>query len=56
MLANSDSYVLASWPGFSLLGRFLKDEDVEKSERVMLAMMQMTKLDINGLQQAYDQV
>ncbi len=40
----------------SLLGRFLQDEDVEKSERVMRAMMQMTKLDIKGLQQAYDQV
>jgi predicted 3-demethylubiquinone-9 3-methyltransferase (glyoxalase superfamily) len=39
----------------SLLGRFLQDEDVEKSERVMRAMMQMTKLDIKGLQQAFDQ-
>jgi len=40
----------------SLLGRFLRDEDVEKSERVMRAMMQMTKLDIKELQHAYDQV
>jgi hypothetical protein len=29
-------------------------EDAEKSQRVMRAMMQMTKLDIAGLQRAYD--
>ena len=40
----------------SLLGRFLQDEDIEKSERVMRAMMKMTRLDIKGLQQANDQV
>ena len=38
----------------SALGRFLQDEDAEKSQRVMRAMMQMTKLDIAALQRAYD--
>jgi predicted 3-demethylubiquinone-9 3-methyltransferase (glyoxalase superfamily) len=39
----------------SVLGQMLSDKDPEKSQRVMKAMFQMTKLDINGLKQAYDQ-
>jgi predicted 3-demethylubiquinone-9 3-methyltransferase (glyoxalase superfamily) len=37
------------------LGRMLNDKDPEKSKRVMNAMLQMTKIDIAGLQRAYDQ-
>jgi len=33
----------------------LQDKDPEKSKRVMKAMLQMEKIDINGLQHAYDQ-
>jgi predicted 3-demethylubiquinone-9 3-methyltransferase (glyoxalase superfamily) len=36
------------------LGAMLQDKDPEKSRRVMQAMLQMIKLDINGLRQAYD--
>jgi predicted 3-demethylubiquinone-9 3-methyltransferase (glyoxalase superfamily) len=32
----------------------LSDKDPEKSKRVMQAMMQMVKIDIAGLQKAYD--
>jgi len=39
----------------SLLGKFLNDKDPNKSKKVMAAMLQMTKLDIKTLQQAYDQ-
>ena len=38
----------------SILGELLGDKDPVKSGRVMQAMMQMTKIDIKGLQQAYD--
>src|SRR2546422_661807 len=36
------------------LGRMLGDKDPEKANRVMRAMLQMKKIDIKGLQQAYD--
>ena len=36
------------------LGRMLSDKDAEKSNRVMNAMLQMDKLDLKRLQQAYD--
>jgi predicted 3-demethylubiquinone-9 3-methyltransferase (glyoxalase superfamily) len=36
------------------LGEMLSDPDTEKSERVMNAMLQMRKIDIQGLKQAYD--
>ncbi len=36
------------------LGDMLQDEDEEKSERVMRAMLQMEKLDINTLKEAYE--
>ena len=38
----------------NVLGRMLQDKDAEKSKRVMNAMLQMDKLDINTLKQAYD--
>ena len=37
------------------LGRLLGDKDRAKAGRVMQAMLKMEKLDIKGLQQAYDQ-
>jgi hypothetical protein len=33
----------------------LHDKDAEKSKRVVKAMLQMSKIDVKGLQQAYDQ-
>jgi len=33
----------------------LQDKDTKKSERVMKAMLQMKKLDIKTLKQAYEQ-
>jgi predicted 3-demethylubiquinone-9 3-methyltransferase (glyoxalase superfamily) len=36
-----------------VLGEFLNDEDEEKSERVMKAMLEMDKLDIKALRRAY---
>jgi predicted 3-demethylubiquinone-9 3-methyltransferase (glyoxalase superfamily) len=39
----------------SILGELLGDKDPEKAGRVMQAMLQMTKLDIAKLQEAYDQ-
>jgi predicted 3-demethylubiquinone-9 3-methyltransferase (glyoxalase superfamily) len=38
----------------TVLGQLLGDKDPAKANRVMQAMMQMKKLDIKGLQQAYD--
>jgi len=38
----------------SALGNMLGDQDAEKAKRVMQAMVQMDKIDIKGLQQAYD--
>ena len=39
----------------TVLGQLLQDKDVEKSKRVMNAMLQMNKLDIAGLKRATDQ-
>jgi predicted 3-demethylubiquinone-9 3-methyltransferase (glyoxalase superfamily) len=39
----------------SVLGKLLQDKDPAKSKRVMQAMLQMDKIDIQRLQQAYDQ-
>ncbi len=39
----------------TILGEMLQDEDAGKSERVMKAMLQMKKIDIKALQQAYQQ-
>jgi predicted 3-demethylubiquinone-9 3-methyltransferase (glyoxalase superfamily) len=38
----------------SILGKLLQDSDAKKAKRVMQAMLQMDKLDIKGLQLAYD--
>jgi len=38
----------------SILGKYLQDKNPAKSKNVMQAMLKMDKLDINGLQQAYD--
>ena len=37
------------------LGELMGDKDPEKAGRVMQAMLKMVKIDIAGLQQAYDQ-
>jgi predicted 3-demethylubiquinone-9 3-methyltransferase (glyoxalase superfamily) len=39
----------------TILTKLLQDKDAEKTKRVMQAMMQMVKLDINGLKRAYEQ-
>lgn len=39
----------------SALMELLADEDAERSNRVMQAMLQMRKIDTNGLKRAYDQ-
>jgi predicted 3-demethylubiquinone-9 3-methyltransferase (glyoxalase superfamily) len=38
----------------SVLAKMLREKDAEKAKRVMNAMLQMDKIDINRLQQAYD--
>jgi predicted 3-demethylubiquinone-9 3-methyltransferase (glyoxalase superfamily) len=38
----------------SALGQMLNDKDVEKSKRVMKAMLQMIKIDMQALRQAYE--
>ena len=39
----------------SILGKLLNDKDAAKSQRVMMAMLQMSKIDIAGLKKAADQ-
>jgi predicted 3-demethylubiquinone-9 3-methyltransferase (glyoxalase superfamily) len=39
----------------TVLGELVQGKDPEKSRRVMKAMLQMKKLDIEGLKQAYEQ-
>jgi predicted 3-demethylubiquinone-9 3-methyltransferase (glyoxalase superfamily) len=39
----------------NVLGRMLQDKDAKKSESVMKALLQMKKLDIKKLEQAYEQ-
>ena len=38
----------------TILGEMLRDQDPEKSKRVMQAMLKMDKIDIKRLKQAYD--
>lgn len=38
----------------TILGEYLNDPDREKSQRVMQAMMQMNKLEVEKLKQAYE--
>ncbi len=39
----------------TVLGKMLRDKDAEKTKKVMKAMLQMEKIDIKSLKQAYDQ-
>ena len=39
----------------AILGQLLQDKDPQKSKRVLQAMLQMKKIDIAGLKQAYEQ-
>jgi predicted 3-demethylubiquinone-9 3-methyltransferase (glyoxalase superfamily) len=39
----------------TVLGEMMKDKDAAKSRRVMKSMLQMDKLDIKTLKQAYEQ-
>jgi predicted 3-demethylubiquinone-9 3-methyltransferase (glyoxalase superfamily) len=39
----------------TVLGEMLEDKETEKSQRVMKAMLQMDKIDIEGLKRAYQQ-
>jgi predicted 3-demethylubiquinone-9 3-methyltransferase (glyoxalase superfamily) len=40
----------------NVLGKMLQDKDAKKSERVMKALLQMRKLDIRTLSQAYEEI
>lgn len=50
-----DKYGLSWQVVPTVLIEMLQDKDAERSRRVMKAMLQMTKLDIKKLRQAYDQ-
>jgi predicted 3-demethylubiquinone-9 3-methyltransferase (glyoxalase superfamily) len=39
----------------TVLGEMLQDKDPKKSEKVMKALLQMDKIDIKTLKQAYEQ-
>ena len=39
----------------TILGKIMQDQDTQKSERVMSAMLKMYKIDIKTLKQAYEQ-
>ena len=39
----------------TVLGELMQDKDRQKAQRVMNAMLQMTKMDIKGLRKAYEQ-
>jgi predicted 3-demethylubiquinone-9 3-methyltransferase (glyoxalase superfamily) len=50
-----DKYGLSWQINPTVLGKMLSDKDAEKSNRVMQAMLQMDKIDIGKLEQAYEQ-
>ena len=50
-----DKYGLSWQVNPTILGEMLSDHNPEKSKRVMQAMLQMKKIDIKGLKQAYEQ-
>lgn len=50
-----DKYGLSWQIAPTVLGEMLQDKDTEKSGRVMKAMLQMKKIDIRTLKQAYEQ-
>jgi hypothetical protein len=41
------------WYVMAALGEMMQDKDPEKSKRFMTAMLQMSKIDIKALKQAY---
>jgi predicted 3-demethylubiquinone-9 3-methyltransferase (glyoxalase superfamily) len=49
-----DKYGLSWQVVPAVLGELMQDKDAEKSRRVMKAVLQMKKIDIQTLQQAYD--
>src|SRR5205814_2488379 len=49
-----DRYGLSWQIAPTILGEMLRDEDPNKAERVMAAMLEMKKIDVEALQQAYD--
>jgi predicted 3-demethylubiquinone-9 3-methyltransferase (glyoxalase superfamily) len=50
----NDKYGLSWQIVPTVLGRFLSDKNAAKAQSVMKAMLQMNKLDIKRLQEAYD--
>ena len=50
-----DKYGLSSQINPSILGEMLHDPDPQKAKRVMQAMLQMKKIDIQALRRAYEQ-
>jgi predicted 3-demethylubiquinone-9 3-methyltransferase (glyoxalase superfamily) len=50
----TDRYGLSWQVVPTILGELMQDKDPVKSTRVMSAMMQMTKIDIEGLTRAYE--
>jgi predicted 3-demethylubiquinone-9 3-methyltransferase (glyoxalase superfamily) len=50
-----DKYGLSWQVVPTILFKLLQDKDAKKAKRVMQAMLQMKKIDIKRLQQAYDQ-
>ena len=50
-----DKYGLSWQIVVPVLDEMLQDKDVKKSERVMKAILQMSKIDIKTLKQAYEQ-
>lgn len=49
-----DKYGLSWQVVPTILGELMRDKDPEKSKRVMQAMLQMDKIDIEGLKGAYE--
>ena len=49
-----DKYSLSWQIVPTVLGKMMQDKDAEKSQRVMKAMLQMNKIDIELLKQAYE--
>ena len=50
-----DNYGLSWQIVPTILGEMISDKDPSKAERVMQAMLQMDKIDINALKKAYEQ-
>ncbi|MEY2605078.1 MAG: hypothetical protein QOH31_2887 [Verrucomicrobiota bacterium] len=50
-----DKYGLSWQINPTVLGEMLNDKDAEKANRVMQAMLQMDKIDVGELKQAYEQ-